>query len=106
MAILYEDSVLVCDDDAITIKTYYFPVGSKRIPYADIRHVEPFTMGAMTGKYRIWGMGLSPHWFHLDVARPRKTEALLLDVGALIKPIITPDDCSAVHAILKEKTIR
>ena len=104
MAILYEDSVLVCDDEAITIKTYYFPVGSKRIPYGDIRFVQPVTMGLMTGKYRIWGMGLSPHWLHFDPSRPRKTEALILDVGGWIKPFITPDDCAAVHDVLKSKT--
>ena len=106
MSILYEDSVLVCDDDAITIKTYYFPVGSKRIPYRNIQSFESFSMGPLTGQYRIWGMGLSPHWLHLDIARPRKTEALILDLGSWVKPLLTPDDCAAVRSILKDKTAR
>lgn len=37
MSIFYEDNYIVCDNDAITIHCYYFPMGSKRIPYQKIR---------------------------------------------------------------------
>lgn len=104
MSILYEDELVICDNHALTIKTYYFPAGSKRIPYASIRRIEEHSMGALSGKLRIWGMGLAPYWFHLDLRRPTKNKAIILDVGKSIKPVITPRDHTRVLDILMEKT--
>ena len=104
MAVLYEDRRIVCDDDAITIHSYYFPMGSRRIPYITIRTFEEIPIGLFTGQLRIWGTGDLRHWFHLDPKRPMKTRALVVDTGQLVKAVITPDDIDRVAAILKEKT--
>lgn len=104
MAVLYEDARIVCDDDAITIHTYYFPWGSRRIPYITIRTFEERSMGLLTGQLRIWGTGDFKHWYHYDPKRPSKTRALVIDTGQLVKAVITPDDVDRVAAILKEKT--
>ncbi len=104
MSILYEDEYIVCDDDAITIHWYYFPVGSKRLPYANIRNVREENMEFFTGAGRIWGMGLSPEWFHLDPKRPWKRQCIILDEGNWIKSVITPENHEAVLQILREKT--
>ena len=77
MAVLYEDARIVCDDDAITIHTYYFPWGSRRIPYITIRTFEERSMGLLTGQLRIWGTGDFKHWYHYDPKRPSKTRALV-----------------------------
>ncbi|MBD0361784.1 MAG: hypothetical protein ICV55_03210 [Coleofasciculus sp. C3-bin4] len=39
MSVIYEDQYVVCDDDAITIYWYYFPIGRKQLPYSTIRSV-------------------------------------------------------------------
>ena len=104
MAVLYEDEHVVCDDDAITIHDYYFPMGDKRIPYRDIRKVDEHAMGALTGKWRIWGSGDLRHWFHLDWRRPAKDKALVLSSAGWVRPVITPDDPARVLAILRDKT--
>lgn len=106
MPILYEDKHVVCDDDALTIKRYHFPLGSKRIPYADIRRVDDTPMGLLTGKLRIWGMGPAPVWFHLDMDRPGKARCILIDRGGFMKIALTPDDHETVLALLRERAGR
>ncbi|MDC0745912.1 hypothetical protein [Polyangium mundeleinium] len=104
MTVLYEDPHVVCDDDALTIKRYYFPVGSKRIPYSEIRRVDDTPMGWLTGKLRLWGMGPAPYWFHLDVERPGKERCIVIDRGGFVKIALTPADHEAVLTLLRERT--
>lgn len=106
MSILYEDSYLVCDDTALTIKEYYFPFGSRRIPYAQIRRVQELPLKPLEGKFRIWGMGLSPHWYHLDWKRPGKKRAIALDLGEWIQPVLTPESHDSVLSLLREASRR
>ncbi|WP_017306159.1 hypothetical protein [Spirulina subsalsa] len=103
MTILYEDEYIVCDDDAITIHYYYFPLGSKRIPYREIRKVETEPMTWWAGGLRIWGGNLA-YWFHLDPKRPWKEKLIIIDEGDWTKPVITPEDHPRVWQILQEKT--
>jgi hypothetical protein len=104
MSVLYEDSHVTCDDEGVTIRFYYFPFGTKRIPYARIRGVEEQEMGTWTGKWRIWGSSWPSHWFHLDLTRPRKSKALVIDKGDYVRAVITPEDPSRVLSILREKS--
>ncbi len=104
MSVLYEDRYIVCDDDAITIKEYFFPMGSKRIAYADIKGVTEDSLTLLDGKLRVWGIGLKPKWYHLDWQRPSKTLEIVLDIGEPIKPVLTPEQHDLVMAVLKEKT--
>jgi hypothetical protein len=103
MATLYEDRHVTCDEGGVTIHRYYFPTaGDKRVPYAKIRRVEARDIGPLTGQWRIWGMGLAPYFFHLDGSRPKKTRAIALNIGGVIRPTITPDDVDAALKILRE----
>lgn len=104
MSTLYEDNYLVLDDDALTIKEYYFPFGSKRIPYEQIQHVSVKELGVLSGRFRVWGMDLEPYWYHLDLIRPGKKRGIALDIGQWIKPVLTPKDYDQVFALLQEKT--
>jgi hypothetical protein len=100
---LYEDKYITCDDDAITVRQYYFPLGTKRIRYDEIRWFDQRRIGMMTGRYRIWGAGDPRYWFHLDATRPKKSKAIVIDKGDWVKAVITPDDPDAVLHILEEK---
>lgn len=105
MAILYQDSYLVCDQDALTIHTYYFPVGSKRIPYGDITELTLESIDFWGGAGRLWGMGLSPHWFHWDFSRWQKNQCIVItERNNWVKSVITPTDCQQVYGILREQT--
>ncbi|MTF37517.1 hypothetical protein [Cyanobacterium aponinum] len=102
MTILYEDEYIICDDDALTIRCYYFPFGDKRIPYKKINKVSTQEMTWWTGKTRIWGGSLS-YWLNLDPKRPWKDKLIIIDEGELTKPVITPDNPEQVYQILLSK---
>lgn len=97
----YHDRWIDCDEDAVRIRGYYFPWGTKRIPYDRIRSVRRVDLSAARGRGRIWGTANPGYWAHLDPARPRKHTALILDTGGSVKPFLTPDDPdAAAEAIL------
>ena len=52
MSALYRDRWIECTDDAVVVRGYYFPWGTKRIPYGSIRTIREVKMGALTGKGR------------------------------------------------------
>lgn len=106
MGVLYEDKRITCDEDGITIRQYYFPFGDKRITYDTIVAFDQLRMGALTGRYRIWGATDPRYWFHLDAERPKKTKAVIIDKGDWVKAVITPDDPDAVLHILEERVRR
>ena len=99
---LYRDRWIECTPTHLVIRGYYFPFGlPKRIPYPRIQRVERFSMGAWTGKWRIWGTTSPRYWAHLDPGRPRKAVGLILHLGGYVRPWITPDDPAAVQAIIE-----
>ena len=104
---LYDDGLVKLDSDGLTIRRYYFPIGtSKYIPYTRIKDVQERDMGLLTGKARIWGTGDFKHYSALDMNRFRKEKALILDLGKWFIPVITPDDPDRVLAILQERISR
>lgn len=107
MATLYEDGTVRLDDESLTIKRYYFPVGlPKRVPYAAIRRVQVEPLTLTRGRWRLWGMDLAPWWFPLDLKRPAKERCVVLDVGRLVRPALTPDDVDAVARLIEERSSR
>jgi hypothetical protein len=97
---LYRDQWIECGPDAVRIRGYYFPWGSKVIPYPEIRGVRRLPIGALTGRGRLWGTSNPRYWASLDPRRMRKTEGLVLDVGRFVHPFITPDDAQAAEAAI------
>jgi hypothetical protein len=97
----YDDGGVACTDDALVIRHYYFPSGSRRIRYAEIGNVRQVPLTLMGGRYRIWGSGDVTHWFNLDSDRPNKDVAFIIQVaGRRVRPVITPRDADAVAAEL------
>jgi hypothetical protein len=103
MGELYRDRWITCDEQELHIRGYYFPWGTKTIPYAAVRGVRRVAMTITTGRGRIWGTGNPRYWLSLDPGRPRKTAGLILDLGRHVSPFITPDDPDAVEALLRAR---
>lgn len=98
---LYRDRWITCTAADLRIRGYYFPWGTKRIPYSSIRGLRRVGLGTFTGQLRIWGTSNPRYWVSLDPQRPRKTVGLIIDVGKYVSPVITPDDPDAVEAIIR-----
>lgn len=83
------------------MRGYYFPWGTKHIPYASIRSLDRFDMTALRGKGRIWGSGDFRHWANLDPGRPKKSVGFFLDVGARVIPFLTPEDPDRFEQVVR-----
>lgn len=102
---LYHDDTCDVDADGITLLNYYFPSKRpKHIAYSDIQHIQKHSMGALTGKGRIWGTGDFRHWSPLDKHRSNKDIAIVFDIGRHVRPTFSPRDPEQVLAILGEHT--
>jgi hypothetical protein len=97
----YSDRWITCGPSDVRIRGYYFPWGTKRIPYASIRAVRRVKIGTLTGRGRIWGTSNPRFWAGFDPSRPRKTSGLILDLGKFVKPFVTPDDTAAAEAVIR-----
>jgi hypothetical protein len=98
----YRDRWIECTDTGVRIRGYYFPWGTKTIPYASVRSLDRFTMTALRGKGRIWGSGDFRHWANLDPKRPQKSVGFFVDVGRRVIPFLTPDDPVAFEKVVRE----
>jgi hypothetical protein len=85
------------------VRGYYFPWGTKRIPYRSIRSLQRVELGAVRGRWRIWGTGNPRYWASLDPGRPKKEFGLVLDLGRRVHPLITPDDPEHVESVIRER---
>jgi len=97
----YKDRWLECTDSELLVQGYYFPWGTKRIPYGSITSVDRLSMTALRGKGRIWGSGDFTHWANFDPGRPRKSVGFFLNVGRRVIPFVTPDDPDAFEQALR-----
>ena len=100
----YRDRWIECTPGDVVIRGYYFPWGTKRIPYSRIRGVRRVRLGVPRGKARIWGTANPRYWASLDPRRPSKKTGLVLDLARAVRPLITPDDPAAVEALIRERT--
>jgi hypothetical protein len=94
----YRDRWIECRPDAISLRGYYFPWGTKCIPYASIRSWRRVDIGTFTGKGRFWGTANPHYWANFDPRRPKKRVGFILDLGHFVHPFITPDDPDAFEA--------
>lgn len=103
---LYRDRFIECTDDELIVRWYYFPFGTKHIPYSAVNSFQRVELTAFHGKGRIWGTGNLRYWASLDPSRGRKSLGLTLDLGKAVQPFITPDDADTVAEIIANKTGR
>ncbi|HTT00387.1 MAG TPA: hypothetical protein VMI33_27615 [Streptosporangiaceae bacterium] len=95
----YDDGRVACTGTGLLIRHYYFPLGSKHVPYTTISEVRQIQLGAM-GRWRIHGSNDFIHWFNFDPRRPRKQAALVVYTHGQVRPVITPDDPDQVAVVL------
>jgi hypothetical protein len=101
----YDDGRIVCDANRLEIHSYYFPFGTKSVPYTQIKGLQRFEIkGLLSGKWRIWGTGNPRYWANLDTKRPRKKAGFVVDLGRTVSPIVTPDDPEAFESALRKRT--
>ena len=101
MSATYSDRWIDLTDEEIVIRGYYIPWGTKRIPYARVRHVTRVSLGAFNGRARVWGTANPGVWASLDPRRPSKRSGFLIDHGRAVTPLITPDDPGRAEAALR-----
>ncbi len=100
----YDDRTIVCGPDLLEIRSYYFPYGTKRVPYAQIQGLRRFEItGPLSGKWRLWGTGNPRHWANLDLRRPRKTTGFVVDLGRRVSPVVTPDRPDEFESVLRAR---
>jgi hypothetical protein len=101
----YDDGLIACSSDLLVIRRYGPLMGSKKVPYAEIREVKQFELNALR-KWRLWGTTDPRRWFNLDLGRRHKRVALLVDAAKRVKPVITPDDPQRVAAVLRSHGVK
>jgi len=99
----YRDSKIECTPTTLRIHWYYFPFGTKDIPYSSLKDVRRVVISALRGKLRIWGTGNLRYWLNLDARRPAKEFGFILDNGKAVKPFVTPDDPDAFESVVRER---
>ena len=70
----YRDRWIECTPEGIQIRAYYFPWGTKHIPYGSIRSMRRVELGALRGRGRFWGTAnpaTGPAWTRGD--RPSRS---------------------------------
>jgi hypothetical protein len=99
----YNDGKIECTPTTLRIHGYYFPYGTKDVPYTSVKGLRRFEMSTLRGKGRIWGTGNFKYWANLDVRRPQKSVGFIVDVGKKVQPFITPDNPDAFESVLRER---
>jgi hypothetical protein len=97
----YRDARIECTGREVLIHGYYFPWGTKRIPYDSIRSVDRFALTALHGKGRIRGSGDFRHWANFDPQRPKKDAGFFLHLDRRITPFVTPDDPDSFERVVR-----
>ena len=65
----YDDGRVACTPEGLVLRGYYFPWGTKHIPYDRIRGVRRVDIGASTGRARIGGTANPRYWANLASGR-------------------------------------
>jgi hypothetical protein len=100
----YDDGTIVCSAERLEIHSYYFPFGTKTVPYTQIQGLQRIEIkGVWTGKWRLWGTGNPRYWANLDRKRPKKKVGFVVDLGSKISPIVTPDEPDLFESILRDR---
>lgn len=103
---LIKNSFVTCYSDHMRINLYYFPYGSKTVRYCEILSCElrPSNDLGMFGS-KLWGMSLTPVWWHCDMSRMERQNYILLDANQWPKIGLTMDDndISQVYYLIKQK---
>jgi hypothetical protein len=97
----YDDGTIVCGTDRLEIHSYYFPFGTKSVPYTQIKGLQRIEIKSLwSGKWRFSRTGNPRYWANLDSKRPSKKAGFVVDLGRSVSPIVTPDKPDAFESVL------
>jgi hypothetical protein len=101
---IYKDYLVEISGRGIVFDWYYFPFGSKRVPFEDIEWIAIRRLAPGDWKCaRVWGTGDFTTWFPLDVDRPKKSVIFQLKLRDKNKYIgFTVEDDKAAEAVIKD----
>ncbi len=102
---VYDDGLIACAEDSLTIRKYGLFLRPKRILYAQVRSVQQIELSALR-RWRLWGTTDPRRWFNLDLGRRNKRVAFIIGIGKRVTPVITPDDPQRVAAILRSHGVQ
>ncbi|MFC9790140.1 hypothetical protein [Rhodococcus sp. NPDC127528] len=97
---LYQDGTVRIDSRGVTIRHYYFPFVGKTVPYERIESVHSGVLPGLGGRWRIWGTTDFSCWYSLDLLRPTKHTAIVLEILGRGTPAFTPRDPDAVESVI------
>jgi hypothetical protein len=97
----YSDPRVEATPEGLRIRRYYLPFGDKRIGWGKIRSVGRVEVGALRGRWRMWGTANPRYWANLDPGRPRKKVGFVIDLGRGVSPFVTPDDPARFEAAVR-----
>jgi hypothetical protein len=103
---IISNSFVTCYSDHLVIHLYYIPYGNKTIKYRDIRSCELLQMRDLNIlKYKLWGIAITPVWWHADLRRGFRKYYILLDINKRLKVGITMNDNDIinVYKLIKQK---
>jgi hypothetical protein len=101
--ILYSDRLIEISEDAVLIRKYYFPFGSKRVSLADIESVTAYKPSLLSGAYRYWGTGDFRTWYPPD-NRTKRDRIFIMKLKEKWWQIgFTVEDSQTVLNVLKDK---
>ena len=102
LKILYEDKFITITEAYLTIKKYYFPLGtSKTIFFNEMKKISIEDASKVN---HTWG--LSTHflnnWFHFDSERKNRPKFISIEIkGARVRPSVTPTDVDKAFDALR-----
>lgn len=91
------------DRVGVVVRRYYWPLGWKRILYTEIEDFSRRPLKMWQGQHRVHGIDLRGRWYSRDNRRGEKELAIDLDIGARIRPVLTPEDPDKVLEILSQR---
>lgn len=102
--VIYSDSLIELTEDSILLRDYYYPFGSKRVPFSEIDHVLMEKPTLWTGKYRVYGTGDFRTWFAPDMSRASRDRIFVLHPKrGWWRMGFTAKDSTAVQKMLRER---
>ena len=99
----YRDRWIECTPEDIQIRGYYFPWGTKRIPYGSIRSLRRVALSTFRGRLRIWGTADPRYWASLDPQRRKKSVGFVVDLERHVRPLVTPDDADTFEVVVRRQ---
>lgn len=103
---LYSDGLIDITDDAVVLKRYYFPFGSRRVPFSDIQRIDKEEPTLLNGKWRLWGTGTFTTWFPLDWRRPFRDRMFFITLSnTKLRIGFTVENSERVSEIFRQRGV-